>query len=255
VAWVVLFLSLWVTVAAAAATGAERRSLRDWGKLNDKALQELEEEWLEDEEEDPDDESFKWRRGPNGERIPPEPKGPKMEMGFATLTPGTKKSECETIASRWTQLLSTDAVPVKAYAIEDDKLLLGVEGGFVDMIKVKEFVLDQPEAIEFEWQQQKFKPRSKTGRGAQSTAALTDEEKRANERAEKELEIRRKLESGELFANMPPPPHAAQHAAQHAADANAKTKSKSNIQPNPKTNNKPAKPASNSKPKPKKDEL
>jgi hypothetical protein len=161
-----------------------------------------------------------------------------MEMGFATLQPGTTKDTCEAIAVRWTRLLSTGAVAVKAYSIEDDKILLGVEGGYADMFKVKEFVLEQvrpsswyctthrlsphlrcvvspasaqPEATEFEWQQQKFHPKPKGGKKAPSK--VTPEQRAAQERAEKELELRRKIESGELA----PPPRPGQAQPKAAA--------------------------------------
>jgi len=212
---VVLLLSVVASLAEdAAPTG--RRSLRDWSKMSTKDWELLEDTWMDEEEEEPLDEGFKWRRGPNGARMPPEPKGPKMEMGFATLQPGTKKKACEEIAAKWAALLSTAAVPVKAYSIEDDKILLGVEGGFMDMFQVKEFALDQPETIEFEWQQQKFRPK-KNG------APLSAEEKASAKRAEAEMEIRRKLEAGELRPPSSPEEAAAHNKNNNKAKAKAKT--------------------------------
>jgi hypothetical protein len=134
----------------------KRRDLKDWSKITDKDFEKLEDNWMADEEEDPEDESFKWQRGPNGERRPPERKGPKTEMGFVELTAGTTKPQTEELAKQWQKLMHTGAVPVKAFAIEDNKVLFVVEGGFQDMFRVKQFCLDQPQVVEFEWNQKKY---------------------------------------------------------------------------------------------------
>ncbi len=138
-----------------------------------------------------------------------------MEMAFATLKPGTTKDETEEIAKKWQQLLTTDATPIKCYPIEDDKILLGVDGGYRDMHKVREFVLDQPELIEFEWQQQKSKPNHLLKAGGGGKQPMSEEQKKEAARKEKEAEIRRKLETGELWA---------EKQAKDKADAAAKQK-------------------------------
>jgi len=131
--------------------------LRDWGKLSKKDWEKLEDEWLEDEVEEEGDEAFKWKRGANGERRPPERSGPKTEMGFATVNTNVK-AEADIIAQRWQALMSSGALKARTYAVENNKLLFVVEGGMQDMLRVKDFALLQPEVIEFEWNSRTFHP-------------------------------------------------------------------------------------------------
>jgi len=124
---------------------------KDWDSVED--------EWMSDEDED-SDAPFKFRKGPDGQRLPPQHKGPKTEMGFVTLLPKITKAQTEGLAGKWSALLSTGGVEAKGYAVEDNKILFVTERGFKDMLKVKDFVLGQKESVEFEWQQQKY-PKSK----------------------------------------------------------------------------------------------
>jgi len=134
---------------------SKKRDIKDWGKVKNQDWDKVEDDWMEDEEEDPD-QPFKFRRGPDGKRLPPEPRGPKTEMGFVTLLPKITKAKTEEIAGRWATLLSTGGVEAKGYAVEDNKILFVTEKGAKDMLKVKDFVLEQKESVEFEWQQQKY---------------------------------------------------------------------------------------------------
>jgi len=140
------------------------RALKDWQKLGSKDWEKLEDKWLEDEAADPADEDFKWSRGPDGSRRPPDRKGPKTEMGFVTVNTDIK-SETEAIAKRWQQLLKTGGVEGKAYAVEDNKIIFVVEGGFVEMMKIRDFALNQDEAVNFEWNQKTFNKPTKTSTG------------------------------------------------------------------------------------------
>jgi len=127
-------------------------------KLTEKDLRELEEEWMDDEVEGPDDEPFKWRKDEKGNRHPPMPKG-KTEMAFVTLIPGFDKKKTEELVGKWMDLLRTTAVGAKGYAIEENKILFVTdEKGYADMNKVKRFVLKQRETEEWEWSQQKARP-------------------------------------------------------------------------------------------------
>jgi len=135
----------------------KKRSIKEWGLLQDKDLEAVEDAWMEDEMEDPDDEPFKWQRGPNGERRPPDRRAPKTEMGFVSLTPDFTKERTDKLATQWGDLMHTGGLHVKAYGIEDAKILFVTdEKGYKDMVKVKEFVLRQPVVTEFEWNQQKY---------------------------------------------------------------------------------------------------
>jgi len=140
---------------------SKKRDIKDWGQVKNKDWETIEDEWMEDEEEDPD-QPFKFRKGPDGKRLPPEHKGPKTEMGFVTLLPKITKAKTEELAGHWASLMATGGVDAKGYAVEDNKILFVTEKGAKDMLKVKDFVLEQKEVVEFEWQQQKF-PKPKKG--------------------------------------------------------------------------------------------
>jgi len=87
-------------------------------------------------------------------------------MAFASLNTKTKQ-QTEDVAKRWQHLLASGGIHIKAYAIEETRIIFVSEGGFQDIFKVKDFVLDQEEAIDFEWNQKKFyptKPKKKSGK-------------------------------------------------------------------------------------------
>jgi hypothetical protein len=126
-------------------------------KLSAAQLRALEDEWMEDEAEEPG-ENFKWKKGPNGERTPPAPSGPKTEMAFVSLK-SNDRPVTDKLGSQWADQLGSGGVTVRAYTIEDDKILFVADNlGFKDMLKVKNFVLKQAEVTEFEWNQKKYKP-------------------------------------------------------------------------------------------------
>jgi len=128
--------------------------------LTEAQLRALEDEWMSDETEGPDDLPFKWRAGPNGEKHPPPPGGPKTEMGFVNLKSKDRKLT-DRLASQWTDQLTSGGVQCRSYAIEDDKILFVCDSlGYKDMFKVKQFVLKQPQVTEFEWNQQKYQPKA-----------------------------------------------------------------------------------------------
>jgi hypothetical protein len=93
------------------APGKKAKSFKDWGKMSETDWQKLEDDWLEDEEEDPEDEPFKWKRDESGGRRPPEKKGPKTEMGFCTIKSKYTKADTEKIAARWTEVRRLTLVP------------------------------------------------------------------------------------------------------------------------------------------------
>ncbi len=76
----------------------------------------------------------------------PMPKNPnKTEMGFVTLRKELvkNKEETEKTGVKWQQLLATNGLEVKPYAIEEDKLLFVVQSGLMDMLTIRTFAIDQ----------------------------------------------------------------------------------------------------------------
>jgi len=126
-------------------------------KLTKEQLDKIEDQWMEDEVEDDDDAPFKYRRTSEGHRLPPEPTGPKTEMGFVTLKQSNKKLT-DTLAGRWGDQLLAGGVHTRAYTIEDNRILFACERGYRDMSRVREFVLKQAETVEFEWNNKKTTP-------------------------------------------------------------------------------------------------
>ena len=55
--------------------------------------------------------------------------------------------------------MNTGGINVRSYTIEDHRILFVCdERGWKDMFKVKKFVLEQHQVVEFEWNQQKYHP-------------------------------------------------------------------------------------------------
>ena len=134
-------------------------SVRGVGKkLSDKDLQELEDQWFEDEEDDPDDLS-RWKKGPEGQRLPPKQRT-KSEMAFVNLRKPITKDETSKWAAEKSDLLTSGGVEVKGYSVEAGKVLLVADGGFKDMAKVQRFVLKQDRVVDFEWNQKKSYPQA-----------------------------------------------------------------------------------------------
>ena len=118
-------------------------------KLSDKELAELEDQWFEDEEDDPNDLSH-WRKGPDGQRVPPKP-STKSEMAFVNLRRPITKDATSKWAAEKADLLTSGGVDVKGYSVEAGKVLFVAERGFKDMTKVQRFVLKQDGVVDFEW--------------------------------------------------------------------------------------------------------
>ena len=127
-------------------------------KLSDADLQELEDQWFEDEEDDPDDLS-RWKKGPDGQRVPPKQRT-KSEMAFVNLRRPITKDETSKWAAEKADLLTSGGVEVKGYSVEAGKVLMVADGGFKDMAKVQRFILKQDKVVDFEWNQKKSYPQA-----------------------------------------------------------------------------------------------
>eukprot|EP00455_Lapot_gusevi_P024550 TRINITY_DN255_c0_g1_i2.p1 TRINITY_DN255_c0_g1~~TRINITY_DN255_c0_g1_i2.p1 ORF type:complete len:189 (-),score=86.94 TRINITY_DN255_c0_g1_i2:92-658(-) len=125
---------------------------KDWSKVKDA---DLDKEINAMEDDDPDN---PFRKNADGSPVPKE--SGHTQMAFVTLRPeySTTKSATELLGYKWAEILKTGGVRMRPYAVEDDKLLFVTEGGLNDMSQVQKYVMDQPESLEFEWNQQKVKP-------------------------------------------------------------------------------------------------
>lgn len=162
-------------------------------KLSDAELESLEDQWFEDEEFG-DDDMDHWVKGPDGRRRPPEPKY-KSEMVFVGLKGELDEDDTSKWSGRLSDVLNSGGVLVKAYPVEPGRALFVLEHGTKDLEKVKQFMLEQPEVADFEWNQQKFYPSSKTSKkNKKSTKSKKQEhDESTNQRIEA---IRQALASG-----------------------------------------------------------
>jgi len=126
-------------------------------KLSETELQELEDQWFEDEDDDPEDPT-RWRKMPDGSRSPPKPKH-KSEMAFVSLRKPITKDETADWGGKQADMLTSGGVDVKAYPVEAGKVLFVADKGFPDMNKVQKFILKQPRVVDFEWNQKKSYPK------------------------------------------------------------------------------------------------
>ena len=87
----------------------------------------------------------------------------KAEMAFVTLRAEffKDKKETETQGVKWEMMMKTSGLEAKPYVIEDFKVLYVVNRGPMEMIKVRQFLLDQAECEQFEWNNQKGTPSQK----------------------------------------------------------------------------------------------
>ena len=127
-------------------------------KLTETELQDLEDQWFEDEEDDPDDMSH-WKKGADGQRHPPK-RPAKSEMAFVALKRPMSKDDTGKWASETSDLLISGGVEVKGYAVEAGKVLFVCDKGSADMVKVKKFVMRDAKVVDFEWNQKKYYPQT-----------------------------------------------------------------------------------------------
>lgn len=102
------------------------------------------------------DDLSRWRKGPDGERVPP--KHAKSEMAFVALHKPITKDETGKWGGQMADLLVSGGVNVKAYPVEAGKVLFVADQGFSDMLKVQKFILKQEKVVDFEWNQKKSYP-------------------------------------------------------------------------------------------------
>jgi hypothetical protein len=127
------------------------------------------------------------------------------EMVFVTVTT-QEKSATEEVARKWTDLLKTAATEVKNYVIEDNKILLVIEGGMQKMFEIKRFVLQQPETVSWEHSQQTTYAPGKTAKDAElrpkddkdkkKKKKQKKQEKQEKQEKEKEAAPKKKEEEG-----------------------------------------------------------
>lgn len=177
-----LLLSLVVVLLLSCASAQAKKK-----KLTAKELQELEDQWFEDEPDDPEDFTH-WKKGADGQRAPPARPG-KSEMAFVALHQPIDKDATGKWASETADVLISGGVEVKGYAVETGKVLFVCDKGSADMVKVKKFVLQDEKVVDFEWNQKKYYPQT-----------ADDEQDSALDN----LDIQALLAKAQMQANQPP---------------------------------------------------
>eukprot|EP00898_Chlorokybus_atmophyticus_P001170 jgi/Chlat1/2053/Chrsp17S02526 len=78
-------------------------------------------------------------------------------MGFVKLKPGTTKrqSDLEQLAAKWDTLIRSGMIQPKFYPIEENTILITVESG-KELLEVRQFILEQPEVLHLDWNQQRY---------------------------------------------------------------------------------------------------
>lgn len=148
-----LLLSLVVLLLLSPAAAQPKKK-----KLSEKELQDLEDQWFEDEADDPEDFTH-WKKGADGTRQPPK-RPAKSEMAFVALKRPISKDDTGKWAMETADQLISGGVEVKGYAVEPAKVLFVCDKGSADMVKVKKFVLDDEKVVDFEWNQKKYYPQT-----------------------------------------------------------------------------------------------
>lgn len=156
-----------------------------------------------------DDTPFKYKRNEDGTRVPPMPGGPKTEMAFLTVKEKDKE-KTDKLAGKWSDQMMTAGIAVRGYTIEDNRILFVCdERGYRDMTKARNYLLRQPEVVEFEWSNRKSKPGdapmdenaepppdplAKFQAMQEEQMAIAKRKERAAKKAAREAEKQRKIE-------------------------------------------------------------
>lgn len=74
--------------------------------------------------------------------------------------------------------MKTGGLEANGFAIEKDRLLFVVDGTLTDVFKVRDFLFQQAEVVEFEYNQQKFKKPANAGGNAKKAAAAAEAAKK-----------------------------------------------------------------------------
>lgn len=126
------------------------------------------------------------------------------QLAFVKLTPksGRSKADVEALASKWTQLLRLGAESHKVYAVDKELIIIQIDGS--DQIEeVKNFILQQDEAYEFEWNKQAFRKTAEDVPYDQLKKLRTkDTLKKLKSRLKKEYGRKRKRKSKQTEAEL-----------------------------------------------------
>ena len=127
-------------------------------KLSEKRdLQDLEDQWFEDEPDDPDD-LTRWKKGPDGQRVPPKQKT-KSEMAFVNLRrPITKDVTTKWAAEKADILTQRRRGRQGLQPWRPARSSSWPTPASRTWQKVQRFVLKQDRVIDFEWNQKKSVP-------------------------------------------------------------------------------------------------
>lgn len=167
----------------------------------------LDEEWKdEDEDDDWHEDTFEWKQKMAKKKAGPgidlnmlqkgganiqekvleqEASSGNMQMAFATLKKGVAATqrEAEEVGKRWQALMQTAGISTNLYAISADDLLFTDDNGVI--LKVREFVLDQPEIEKFRWKDTDFDREWLVKRKAEIAKQEADEKARLLKSAQK----------------------------------------------------------------------
>ena len=144
-------------------------ALREANRMSGKDWDRVAEQWLDDEDLEDEDtpmrrvrdpKTGKFVRDPKTGKVKrePRPDRAKQEMCFVKVETASKEAT-EKLAVQWQQLLQTNALKTMVYAIDEHKILFVVsEGGAAAVHRLREFVLEQPETLEFEFGSAKTVP-------------------------------------------------------------------------------------------------
>ena len=76
-------------------------------------------------------------------------------MMFVKMKGSLSRQDIELISRRWSHGLQNGHIPVQAYIVSDDRILLNVEEGS-QAWEVKDFLVEQEECIEVELEQKPY---------------------------------------------------------------------------------------------------
>jgi len=177
-----------------------RKTNRDYASMTDKDWERIEDQWETPEEKEEYEYKPPQKKGIDIDALK-KAKGKKLKnliaesqqssgptMMFATLDyPGCcDKKKTEEIGTRWAGMLRTSGMDINTYVIEDDQVLFSSQAG-LHAHEIKEYVLEQPEAVAIDWNSQRYPGPAETEEW-KAKDAVKKAEKDAKKKAKEEEE-------------------------------------------------------------------
>jgi hypothetical protein len=166
-------------------TLTEATALSPRKHLTDRDYRAMEGEWDQGDEFDEEDRRTKWTPDENGELKPPDRKMEMVFCEFVKTPPDIYYEESDTwgverLKERWLKKMKTAGMSdIMIFEMPDSRRFLFQAEGVRDIVRLKNFLFDQPEVIYFEQNSKKYYPPKRP----QTQDSILEDEERDRERA------------------------------------------------------------------------